>query len=137
MQACFFEQILRLACSTFLTYFSTLSLVYPLVVLTAAAETFLQKSKESVRNTRLESYHNLRQNRKKYVQRLLHNLKKIANRYEIAVVLSAQEKLARVFAHISHDSEHMRQCGTMHGKLRVNCSTRVLCEISPTATSYA
>ncbi|CAN7997046.1 unnamed protein product, partial [Ixodes hexagonus] len=100
---------------------------FPCSVLVSIAETALQKMKGRRRKD------TTRQRTKRpevipYVHKLAHNLKKVANKYDVPVVFSAPKKLAGLCSRIS-DEKAKRPCDKKHATPYVDCSVGVVYEI--------
>lgn len=101
---------------------------FPLMVLMAVAESWLQRVKCS--GTR-EGDASRRKNPVvlSYVHRLAHNMKNVANSNGVPVVFSAPRKLAGLCPKILKGSNKATACLTKHGTQFVQCATEVVYSI--------
>ena len=98
---------------------------YPRSVVTAAAESLLQKIKGKKKEAqRFEK----RPVVVPYAHKVAHNLKKVANRYKVPVVFSAPRKLSGLCPQISRGPVPA-PCGKRHARPYVTCATGVVYEI--------
>lgn len=114
MQESFVAQVARLQTAGF-----------PVVVLTAVAESLLQKVKGRA------AYTTDTPKRKKpvvvpYVHRVAHNLKNVANRHRVPVVFSAPRKLASLCPKILRGPDNKKDCLKGHTTPYVGCATGVV-----------
>lgn len=64
-----------------------------------------------------------------YIHRLSHNLKKIAGRFGVPVVLTAPSKLSRLCPRVNNKSRKAEACTKKHANKYVECETAVVYEI--------
>ncbi|CAN7937266.1 unnamed protein product [Ixodes hexagonus] len=104
---------------------------FPCTVITAVAETLLQKTKLqcSARGALKTIYPLFAFHFVPTVHKVSHNLKNVANRYNVPFVFSAPRKLAGLCPRISWGREKTRGCNKKHARPYVDCSTAVVYEI--------
>lgn len=100
---------------------------YPQRVLVDVADTLIKKFKGTRRQPRERAA--VRPVVIPYVHSLTHNLKKVADRYDVPIVFSAPNKLSRLCRRINNPRESADPCNTKHRNRYTECATGVIYEI--------
>ncbi|CAN8020541.1 unnamed protein product, partial [Ixodes persulcatus] len=64
-----------------------------------------------------------------YIHRISHNLKKVASKFNVKVVLSAPDKLKKLCPKINNKQQQQGVCGVQHQQRYVECQSAVVYEI--------
>ena len=100
---------------------------FPLSVLLGVSQTLLKKVKGGSQEPKVKPKQ--RPQVVPYMHKVSHNLKKVANRFNVPMVFSAPQKLAQLCPRVNQASSNKKSCTVKHVNKFVDCVVGVIYKI--------